>query len=67
MHRAERETITICAACGGPVSDGIDRGYAFEADAVVCWQCAVGRGGRYDAGEDRWIEPPEVEDLRSEG
>lgn len=63
MHRSELEDATPCAACDAMVEPGAARGYGFGSDAVLCWQCAVDRGGSYDAEQERWVSPPRVDDL----
>ncbi len=51
-----------CVACGNPVC-GMDRGFAFGTEGVLCWKCAVARGGEYDAAEDNWTTTPDVAGL----
>ncbi len=63
MHRSELEDSTACAACGALVGPGSARSYGFATDALLCWQCAVDRGGSYDAERERWVSPPRVADL----
>lgn len=36
------------------------------ADAWLCFDCAVRRGGVYDSEEDRWTTAPNVADLPQE-
>jgi hypothetical protein len=52
-----------CAACGASVMEGASRGFALGGPNVLCWECAVRRGGRYDARQDRWTVSPDVSDL----
>ncbi len=66
MHRSEIEGSTPCAACGALVGPGSAQGYGFATDAMLCWQCAVDRGGSYDSEQERWVSPPRVEDLARE-
>lgn len=66
MHREEWEGAEICAACGGPVSAGTERGFSFGLRNALCWSCAVARGGRYDADRDTWTESPDVAGLPDE-
>lgn len=68
MHREEElEGLAACALCGAPLRS-TDRAYAFDAERdVLCYECAIARGGRYDADEDRWTVPPRVGDLRRPG
>jgi hypothetical protein len=59
---SEIETL-VCADCGGAVAGGVDRGFPFGPN-VLCWECALRRGGRYDAQQDRWTVAPDLSDLR---
>jgi hypothetical protein len=62
----EEQNGGACADCGAPM-EGSERSYAFGEQSVLCWACAVRRGGRHDAQEDTWITAPAVDDLlRSE-
>lgn len=53
-----------CADCGVPLEPELERAYSFAPDAVLCFDCAVRRGGHYDELEDRWPKPPSLENLR---
>jgi hypothetical protein len=35
-------------------------------DAFLCLECALKRGGVFDEDTDRWVVPPDVEDLSDE-
>jgi hypothetical protein len=61
-ERDEAET-AACSDCGAGVY-AADRSYGFGSDQLLCWLCAERRGGRYDARQERWIEAPELGDLR---
>ena len=65
MHRSEDREIVLCAGCGAEVSVRSDRVFQFGAASALCWDCCVGRGGRYDAIHERWEESPNVGDLLS--
>jgi hypothetical protein len=69
MHRSESEELLRCAACGDLIDPGTGRPYAFGTeDAVLCFDCAVERGGSYDGVQERWTRAPRVADLeRGEG
>ena len=51
-----------CVACAVDFVTGADPSYAFGASAL-CWDCAIRRGGVYDADADSWTEAPSVSDL----
>ncbi len=63
MDRTDETGESICTGCGRPVVGGLQRAYGFGDDQLLCWDCAVARGGSFDAGEDRWAVAPRVEDL----
>jgi hypothetical protein len=63
MDREEWETPQSCVACGGPVSEGTERGFSFGLRNTLCWSCAIARGGRFDAERDTWTEAPDITDL----
>jgi len=58
MHRSETRELTVCADCGAEISASRERSYPFGEDAVLCWTCAIRRGGTSDEQHDRWIDPP---------
>ena len=66
MHRSEAAELMDCAACGATVDVRGARAYAFGTASALCFECALGRGGSYDAAEDRWIEAPRISDLARE-
>jgi hypothetical protein len=64
MHESEERELVVCAVCGTSLSVAGDRAYGFGADSALCWDCAVARGGRYDAVHERWEVPPRTDGLR---
>jgi hypothetical protein len=62
MHREEWEEEQPCADCGTTVFRSSDLNYPFD-DQILCWQCAVRRGGKYDAIYERWTLCPELSEL----
>ena len=63
VQRNDGERPSTCSDCGSPVEAGRDRGFSFGSDGVLCWACALRRGGSYDARRERWTRPPRVDDL----
>jgi hypothetical protein len=63
MHRSESRELVRCAECGAEMVPARDRSYACEADAFLCFACAVRRGGAYDERLDRWTTPPDTSGL----
>lgn len=66
MHRQDWEGRAPCASCGEVISPATDGGFAYGTQGVLCWECAIRRGGSYDADQDRWTTPPDVSDLPDE-
>lgn len=58
----ETEDRLSCCACG-KLLDGGDRSYQFGDERVICFSCAIHRGGEYDEGGDRWASLPDVGDV----
>jgi len=67
VREREQDEATFCTDCGRDI--GVDASQYFESgeDGVsLCWECALKRGGVFDAKQDRWIQPPDVSDLPDE-
>jgi hypothetical protein len=45
---------------------GSERGFPFGTGNVLCWTCALARGGGYDADRDTWLVPAGLSDLPDE-
>ncbi len=63
MHKEEAEALALCADCGTAILPGSERAYAFGDGSVLCWDCAIVRGGTYDAEEDRWVRRPSTQGI----
>jgi hypothetical protein len=63
VQERDRERYSICSDCGSRMEAGRGREFAFGHDGVLCWACAIRRGGSYDAGRDSWTRAPRVDDL----
>ncbi|MBW2267416.1 MAG: hypothetical protein JRH16_02475 [Deltaproteobacteria bacterium] len=66
MEREDWESAQTCAQCGTSVAPGSGRGFEFGTGNLLCWNCAMERGGRYDAERDTWTVSPDVADLPDE-
>jgi hypothetical protein len=66
MHREEVREFGACLDCGTETSPAAGRSYAFGSSGVLCWECALRRGGSYDAERDDWSVAPQVGDLERE-
>lgn len=60
------EATEVCAQCGARVAPAAERGFKSGVSVVLCWQCAIERGGQYDEERDEWIVKPHLEDLPDE-
>lgn len=50
-----------CADCGELVSDEAPHfELGGETELVLCFECAVRRGGQYDASRDEWVKFPDL-------
>jgi len=65
MERDEREEAAVCALCGAQVSDS-ESPFVFGAENVLCPECALARGGRYDPERDVWQTSPDLTGLPDE-
>ena len=59
MHSDEWNELVECIDCGAGIRPATDRAFAVDDDRFLCFDCAVRRGGVYDAAEDRWTVAPE--------
>ncbi len=62
MYATEDEEYAFCAACNRDVSRA-DQVYAFGKDELLCFDCAVARGGIYEDFLGRWTLAPRVDDV----
>jgi hypothetical protein len=67
MHHDEADEVLNCMDCDAEVTPGADRDFEFGGGGVLCWACAVDRGGTYDEDLCRWVEAPDVTDLEALG
>lgn len=65
MHREELEQLDVCASCQASIIPNEEESFAFGPNSVLCWKCAIDRGGVYNEYEERWTTAPNVSDLRS--
>jgi hypothetical protein len=63
--REEEEESAACADCGTVLNLDGARSFAFGEQSVLCWACAIRRGGRYDADSESWTAAPRVGDLEA--
>jgi hypothetical protein len=59
----DEAVVEHCADCGQQVDAASERGFPVGAEAVLCFECAVARGGRWDEDQQRWTTEPEFGDL----
>jgi hypothetical protein len=66
MHRSETGELGRCAACDAEVRPALDRAYNITTRVVLCFDCALERGGRFDEARDVWTTLPRADDLRTD-
>lgn len=66
MDIDEVDGLTECWVCNSTVSQAEDPVFPFGERGVLCFECAVRRGGAYDAKQERWVRPANVLDLPDE-
>ena len=62
MHRSEQDAAR-CLDCGAEIRATSDQAFTFGATGALCGECAMRRGGIFDASYDRWIEEPDLSGL----
>jgi hypothetical protein len=65
VDHEEREEAAVCAVCGADVSDA-ENPFVFGTENVLCSECALARGGRYDVERDVWETAPDLTGLPDE-
>jgi hypothetical protein len=63
MHREENELTGVCVVCGEPTDVTTERAFGYGEDGLVCWACAIDRGGVYDEDRQAWVKPPDLAGL----
>jgi hypothetical protein len=66
MEPEEVEELVDCWDCGATVSPSEDVVFQFGDRAVLCLECAIKRGGEYEAEGDRWARLPHLDDMPNE-
>jgi hypothetical protein len=51
-----------CANCGVALRED-ENVFAIDDELVVCFDCALARGGSWDAAGQCWAKAPQVDDL----
>lgn len=63
LDDATWESRETCSQCGGSIGLEFERAFAFDPEHLLCWGCAVERGGQYDTDLDSWVVAPDIADL----
>ena len=63
MHREENDELEECAGCRAAIAPGVTPSFALGDDLLLCLECAIRRGGQYDARLDRWTVAPDLSGL----
>lgn len=62
----ETDEFEECVECGARVDVASSRACALSDEYFLCWECALRRGGVYDAATERWVEAPSTQGLPDE-
>jgi hypothetical protein len=65
MHEEEFRDSRECADCGTPTNNG-SPSFEFSEDIVLCFDCALRRGGQYDTEQDTWVVQPDLAGIPDE-
>jgi hypothetical protein len=63
MHREEADDLDECVDCRAVISPSVGRSFTFGDDVVLCFDCSLKRGGKYDPERELWHVPPNVSGL----
>ncbi len=63
MDPSEATLEARCASCGTHITTSGDRVFPFGDANVLCYGCAVARGGVHDEDVDTWTTPPDLTDM----
>ncbi len=63
MQRTDADEFEFCSECGSDVHAARDRTYAIDAERMLCFSCALRRGGSYDERHDLWNHAPDLAGL----
>ena len=66
MDQDERSEARSCAACGAALEGDAGRAFEFGDENLLCFECAVARGGRYHESRDAWEPAPDLRGLGDE-
>jgi len=59
----EGDLASACAECGALIDPDGARSYTFGEQGVLCWSCAIRRGGSYNPDDEVWTTPPSIAGL----
>jgi hypothetical protein len=66
MEQEELLEMRECEECGASVDMETGRAFLLDEEHVLCFDCAVRRGGQYDPLHDAWRVGPDVSGLPDE-
>ena len=70
MDIEEAEPIGVCVACGKSIAASTARAFAYGEGDLLCWSCALERGGVFDDEREDWVRAPDLgglPDMRAPG
>lgn len=54
----DEESLEVCEVCGIEFDPELERGYAAGVEIMLCFECALARGGIYDEALGEWVVKP---------
>ncbi len=60
MRRSDNESVFPCADCGAETAAALERGFAIDTETVICFDCAMQRGGHWDEERALWSREPDI-------
>ncbi|MCA9594901.1 MAG: hypothetical protein KC776_16385 [Myxococcales bacterium] len=61
MHRQEAD-LERCISCGAELDVSTGRPFVF-GEELLCYDCAIARGGAYDHTHETWTKAPDLAGL----
>ncbi len=66
MEEQELLELCECEECGASVDLNAGAAFVLEDERVLCFDCALRRGGQYDGRHGSWLVLPDLSGLTDE-
>jgi hypothetical protein len=63
MTTREQNRFIDCLGCAQVVNSSIDPVFRIQGSGCLCVECALKRGGSYDASHEAWVRAPNLAGL----